>query len=66
MKKIYIISGIGLFLLIAIILASGFYFFKFAEIRNDNTENEAASTSTVRTNNFEKNNDFIEQNSIDW
>lgn len=54
MKKIYIISGIILSLLIVIILASGFYFFKFAEIRNDNTENEAASPSTVRTKDFEK------------
>ncbi|WP_285023789.1 alpha/beta hydrolase [Lactococcus garvieae] len=66
MEKIYIISGIILSLLIVIILASGFYFFKFAEIRNDNTENEAASTATGRTKNFEKNNDFIKQNSIDW
>ena len=66
MKKLYIILGAILSVLIVVILASGFYFFKFAEIRNDNTENEAASISTVRTKDFEKNNDFIKQNGIDW
>lgn len=62
----YISLGGFFVLLVVVILTSGFYFFKFAEVRSPNEENKADNSSTIRTENFQKNKKFIQDNAMKW